>query len=599
MKTTLQNIAQFFSKIRIEYYWLVYALLFGSFLALFLPPFQVMDEHQHFQKAYGVSEGYVMCIRNPENKPGIYAPANVLNAPQILDVTEVPYNSSMQVSERNMEQRAMVKAGGGSAFIQHPFCETPSWSTFPQAIGVGIGRLFDLPLLTMVHLGRLTNLFIATILIFFAIRITPIGKRFFFFTAALPMFMQQISSLSLDAFHYSSLFLFTAWTLKLSRSEEPFSIKQLSLYTLFSIFAIHAKSGFIFMIFLIVLLPWKKFPSKKIYTAFMAGFAALQFVLFLIIRSALSVSDLANKGAINREEQVAYAISHPFDFLYAVAHSVGMYFDFYWKNMLGILGWTDASLLTLHYVLIIFALVVLVAMKSKEEVSIKERGVFFVTWIAVMLSIFGALYAISTPVGDNYVHLMQGKYFLPVFPLLLLAISQISIGKHVQKTLLIVFLIINGALVYHALDKRYYASFEVPTSSNEVIQDWVDIDAKGIVKTTFTATEDNLQGLAIYFKRGTLPEGIYRFALRDETCSRILSSKEINVAFVPEVGYMDVLFDTVLNSKGETYCWTIDPDQRVMASPLSVATIGKTQAGTGTTMREDKISYLFRTIYKK
>jgi len=599
MKTTLQKISLLFSKVRIEYIWLVYALIFGTFLALFLPPFQVMDEQQHFQKAYGVSEGYLACIRNPDKKPGIHAPTNILNAPQILDVTELPYNSTMQVSERNMEERAKIKVGGGSAFIQHPFCETPSWSTFPQAIGVGIARIFDLPMLTMVHLGRLTNLLVATLLIFFAIRITPIGKRFFFFTAALPMFMQQISSLSLDAFHYSSLFLFTAWTLKLSRSEEPFGVKQLSLYTLFSILALHAKTGFIFMILLVFLLPWKKFPSKKIYAAFTVGFAALQFFLFILIRSALSVSDLANKGAINREEQVAYAISHPFDFLAAVGRSINMYFDFYFKNMLGILGWTDASLITLHYVLLMFGILLLVAMKTGEKVSIKERGILFATWAAVILSIFGALYAISTPVGDNYVHLVQGKYFLPVFPLLLLAIAQISIGKNIQKALLILFLIVNGALVYHVLDKRYYASIEVATSQSEVVQDWVDIDAKGLVKTTFTASEDNLQGVSVYFKRANMPEGIYRFALRDQTCSRILASKEINVSLVPEEGYVDILFDTVLKSRNQTYCWTIDPDQRVMASPLSVATIGKTQAGTGTTMREDKISYLFRTIYKK
>lgn len=599
MKSVFQNIFKALSSVRLEYYWLVYAILFGTFLALFLPPFQVMDEHQHFQKAYGITEGYVFCIRNQDNKPGIYAPTNIANAPKVLDVSEVPYNSTMQVSERNMEIRSRIKAGGGSAFIQHPFCESPPWSTFPPALGIGIARMFDLPILAMVHLGRIINLLVAVVLIFFAIRITPVGKRFFFITAALPMFMQQISSLSLDAFHYSSLFLFTAWTLKLSRSEEPFDWKKLALYTLFSIFAIHAKLGFIFMIGLVLLLPWKKFPSKKMYAAFTAGFAALHFLLFVLIRNLLSVSDLANQGAINREEQIAYAISHPFDFLYAVAHSIGMYFDFYWKNMLGILGWTDASLLTLHYVLIIFVLATVITMKSEDKVTIKDRGVLSITWILVMLSIFGALYAISTPVGDNYVHLVQGKYFLPVFPLLLLAISQIPIKKWIQKVFLVVFLITNVALVYHALDKRYYASVEVPTSSIETVQDWIDVDGKGKVSAVFTATEDNLQGVSIYFKRGEMPQGIYRFALRDSTCSRILTSKEIAVSFVPEEGYMDLLFDTQLHSKGQTYCWTVDPDLRVVASPLSIATVGKAPTSSGTVLSTEKAIFLFKGIYKR
>ncbi len=583
----------------LEYIWLVYGLLFGMFLVFFLPPLQVMDEHQHFQKAYGITEGYVMCTRSPQNKPGIYAPSNILNASQVLGVGDVPYNSTIQVSERNMETRGKIKVGNDEVFIQHPFCETPAWSSIPAAIGVGVARVFDMPVLTLIHWGRLSNLFVAVTLIFFAIKIAPVGKRFFFITAALPMFMQQISSLSLDAFHYSSLFLFVAWILRLAYQEKSLGIKQIVWFSLFSILALHAKFGFVFAGILIFLLPWKAFATKKQYGLSTGLFLGVHFLLFVGLRTLLSVSDLANQGAINREEQVLYALTHPFDFIYAVINSVGMYFDFYWKNMLGILGWTDASMLTLHFVLLIFVLAVVLTVKSDEHVSLKNRGVLFITWGATMLAIFGALYAISTPVGDNYVHLVQGKYFLPVFPLLLLAISNIRISPAVQKVLLSLFLIINVAFVYVALDKRYYASYDLPADTFQTVQKWIEVDGKGIVKSSFTSNSDNLQGVSIYMKRGTIPQGIYRFALRDASCSRILVSKEIRTAFIPEEGYVDILFDLQRNSNGKEYCWTIDPDQRVVEQPLSLAISGSIASGTGTTLSGASNQFVLRTIHKK
>lgn len=585
--------------------WLIVAGIFGMCMVFVLPPLQVMDEPLHFARSVALSEGKLFCFWNEENLPGMLVPSEVRDAADRFDVNNVPYKPNLAVSEVAIAQQMQTKPGASTAFVQHPFCETPFWSSIPQAVGIDIAKLMGGSLLDWLYAGRLANLFASLVLIALAIRITPIGKPFFAVTASLPMFLQQISSLSLDGMHYALLFVFTALMLRLALSNKKLSIKMLVGLVLLSLVAIHAKTGFVFFALLIFLLDRKHFSSKKFQYLFSGLFVAMHLVVFMVIRVGLSVSAMANKGAINREEQVSYVLNHPWDFVMAVLRATENNFDFYWKNMLGVLGWIDTPLMNLQYLLLLVVLIILLTRRTKDHLTARHRWVLFGTWGLVMLSIFGALYAISTPVGGPEVLLVQGKYFLPVLPLLLLALHNMRFSRRWALPLFVVAMVVSGALMIHTIADRYLTSQVVDVVPLTQTASPFPLTSKSMFDQRLVTTALHLRGLNIYVQRPEQPsESKYRLTIRDENCTRILTQKEVRLDTMPERGYLTVLFEPLDVPVGATVCWNIDPDQRSVVQPLSIFTdkpIGRSGSGTTLSSAPKKLSgrVVYQALYKQ
>lgn len=603
MRRHLQTLGSFLLQWHVL--WLIVAGIFGTSMVFILPPLQVMDEPLHFSRSVALSQGNFFCFRNVENIPGMMVPPEVRDAAELFDVVNVPYRPNIAVSQSAVTQQMQTKPGDPTAFVQHPFCETPFWSSIPQAIGIDVAKIFGGSLLDWLYAGRIANLIASLILIGLAIRLTPVGKPFFAVTASLPMFLQQISSLSLDGMHYSLLFLFTALTLRLAYSDKKLTTRLLVGFVLLSIAAIHAKTGFVFFALLIFLLQPKHFKNKKIYGLFTGVFVLLHFVLFAIIRVALSVSDLANKGAINREDQMAFVLSHPLDFVASMLRAIESNFDFYWKNMLGILGWIDTPLMHLHYLLLLGVLLVLVARRTEDHLKVQHRVVLLTTWVLVMVSIFAALYAISTPVGAPEVMLVQGKYFLPVLPLLLLAFHNVRLPKKWLMLAVMVVLLCSGALMLRTVNMRFNESMVVDAVPLKETATPVALTSKSLLQQHLITTAPNLRGMSIYVQRPSEPtESVYRLTLRDSKCSRILTQKQLPLTVAPDRGYLTVFFDPLDVPVGTDICWEIDPDQRSVVQPLSVF-VGKElpKTATGTTLastgRKIKGEVIFKALYKK
>ena len=80
----------------------------------------------------------------------------------------------------------------------------------PQVFGLLLGKLFSSSPVILMYFGRLMNLILSLLIIFLAIRITPIGKWTFFLLALMPKTLYMMASLSYDALVISTSFLLIA-----------------------------------------------------------------------------------------------------------------------------------------------------------------------------------------------------------------------------------------------------------------------------------------------------------------------------------------------------------------------------------------------------
>ena len=86
----------------------------------------------------------------------------------------------------------------------------------PQIFGTIIARLLHFGWIPLIMMGRLFNLIFFIILIYWAIKIIPIGKMVIFSIALLPMSMELASSFSYDSVIISLCVFFTAYVFYLA-----------------------------------------------------------------------------------------------------------------------------------------------------------------------------------------------------------------------------------------------------------------------------------------------------------------------------------------------------------------------------------------------
>ncbi|MDR2544838.1 MAG: DUF2142 domain-containing protein, partial [Methanobrevibacter sp.] len=172
-------------KMKIEVIFLVFALIFGSMFAVINPPFISLDEGAHFVKAFDVSQGHII----PSNGPTIDIPKSIFSIPGIrglnnnlvysisdskkfdyIPYLKIPFNikDTIEIGQRNT-----------NVYMPLPYLAT--------ALVIKIGEFFNISPLVLLYFGRLINLLFYIVVVYFAIKIVPIGKYIFLLLALMPM----------------------------------------------------------------------------------------------------------------------------------------------------------------------------------------------------------------------------------------------------------------------------------------------------------------------------------------------------------------------------------------------------------------------------
>lgn len=453
-----------------ELIFVILGLIYGLAFLFVIPPFQGFDENTHFFKVAGLSEGQWM----PEkigDKVGIYVPEGTWKLVNIfwpntnvyfkekLEVSDI--TSKLSISQDNKEKH-FADLSGIAVAVYSPIPYIPS------VFAIMIGKFFDLPPLILMYLARFSNLLVWLLLVYLAIRITPVYKWVFLILALVPMNIFEAASVAIDGLTIGLSFLMIAYILKLALGNNNFKKTDFFILAILGLLIALVKSIYILLFFLFLLIPSDKFKNHKMKYGFF-------FILFiLIVLTSVGWIWLTNGLYIpvfstwSVTGQIHFITGHFLYYLTILLKTVVNYGIYYLIMFVGDLGISGVSV-PFIMVVIYFLMLIFVALVDKNEfkISLKQKLICMIIFIATCTAIFTFEYITWNPVGYNIILGVQGRYFIPIAPLLLVLYNKrknISIFNrklplkmnNYYKMIVIEILVILLSLTLFMLIHRYF-----------------------------------------------------------------------------------------------------------------------------------------------
>ena len=439
----------FAGRIKEEHVFLALALLFGVLWVFLIPPFQLPDEEAHFIRAWSLSDGrlFVNTVKDPDGKltAGGYVPVGVAELPDDLGARIIRRNPYRKYDFNLFREFVGRLIKTNPDYSQKVFAKTSAemYSPIPylpQAVGIIAGRALGASPIVCFYYARILVMLVYAFLVFLAVKITPVGKNLFMIVGLLPMSVALSVSVGADAITNGSVFLFTAYMLRLSLTDTGLPLTKGKIASVFGLLAVVAllKQPYLVLALLVLAVPAGRFRKNGARYLFVAS--ALFFTL--AVSAAWNIHAIAitttyghNSGPLligNPLGQVGFIVTHPIDYLAALYNGL-----FHYKlqgegrgllrQFLGLLGWLDLVFPAFfYYFLGFFLLAQVLVSQGLPHILSRGRAVMLLTALAAMVGTATAIYLVNA-VGSDTIVGLQGRYFTPIAPLALVAVSHMGI----------------------------------------------------------------------------------------------------------------------------------------------------------------------------
>ncbi len=395
--------------------------------AIITPPFQAPDENQHYMKSLLLADGRIMTEqRGPEI--GAELPRSALDLHGIDFPTDI--TGQARRFDRTMVERAWDADAGrpGTAFADFPNVANYAPTLYaPAAAGLMIGDALGLPRIGSFYAGRLVNAASGLILLAMAFGLMPFGRAALMATALLPTFCSQTGSLSPDAVINGMAFVGLALSLRLAAmGSNP--ARGAGLIVTAPLLAL-AKGVYLPLMAAGLQWPQHRRDARPWLLIGAMAVGAAAFILWM----KMSGGSQALYHIVSRKTgedvmtaplaaQLGVILGDPVGYVRALGSSIAERSPVYLLQIVGRFGWNAILLPLLAYVLAAVMLAAAVASGSGVRVSVGQRLWWLVVAIGTGMLIETAMYLTGTPLGADYVQGTQGRYFLPLLPLALLAL---------------------------------------------------------------------------------------------------------------------------------------------------------------------------------
>ncbi len=488
-------------KLKPELFFVAFASFFGLIVLVLTPPFQIPDEINHFYRAYQISEGQFIAVKK-DNRIGGNIPKSVVKITEPF--LQLCWNMNSKTNfETIVQQFKTPLEADKKVFVDFPNTGMYSpISYFPQSVSIFVLRKFNFPPLYIFYGARIFTLLFWLFSIFYAIKIIPFYKWFFALTALLPMSLFINMSLSADVVTNLLSFLLIAYVLKLAYFEQHITTKNFIVTLAIAILLASAKLVYIPTILLFLLIPIGKFYNlKKYYTQLIVLFI-ISFVTALFWSHSMNnlylpynnYNEQFRDGATlikcaNMHEQMDYIMKHGLYIWNVFVNSIQHSFDMYYQGYIGTFGWLDTKLPMWFINLSYMILVIVAAMDINKyvKVNLYHKLIIFLSVLITISLILLSQHLTWDCVGGDIIVTIQGRYFIPVFPLLfILFYTKKFYYPPIIVLTVIFFSLISLSFTAYTLYTRYYVT---PTFKSITI----NCNAENITRENFFAT--NIQSV--------------------------------------------------------------------------------------------------------
>lgn len=414
----------FVKKCSLEYVYLTLGITFGFVYILCFPPYTAPDEGTHISTTYAFASEFLgEEAISPESEAVIFRR------------TDADVDAGQQVTSQKF-QNLYQAIKHPSNYLERNFergykLDVPFTCYLPQIIGVVIGMLLKLSGFWTMYLGKLFAMLFFSACIFFSIKLIPWGKMVIMSIALLPMTMELATSYSYDCLLNGLCILFISYALFLICKKNKVTWKDLVFLGVIICVISPCKMFYFLIAGMLFLIPKEKYTSKKAYWLVNTGMLVLGLAVLVIIRFQFFIDHMGEEvqSAID-SANVTYSIS---SILSDIPHSINVFFntiignsEFYFDSLWGSkLGWFQVAIPS--HVITCFVLVIFVAgvCSTREEnriyiPDIRFRLINLGLSLLMFLGILAALWIGWTPVTYQTIQGVQGRYFIPFFPMVVL-----------------------------------------------------------------------------------------------------------------------------------------------------------------------------------
>lgn len=403
------------------------AVFFGAFFIVLTPPFGVGDETTHVERTYEVASGAFL--------GGEGLPAGLQ---QFLGDAFARVKSGEPVSGADFERWAAIplKAGEIEPYpdplraimrLQYP----GNYVHLAPAMSAGLA-LGAAPL-ALLYLLRAVALFAGVFLVRQAIAIAPATFRpAMVFVALLPTTLVFFSGVNNESVLIGLGFLWFAYVASLAaRPDERMTRAEIAGLIALGFILGQFKSGYFLLPALALILPAGKFSSASqrllLLILTIAPGAAISFLWMATAKTAM-LGDVAYStmpgNRVAPDEQIAFILADPLRFAMIVFRTFFLSPEGgeAARGLGGVAGWTNIGLPAPIYALLLVAGLALWASGEKPPAAMAaplallvQAGLFG----AVTLLVLTMMYVGWTGVGARVIDGFQGRYWLPLLPLVL------------------------------------------------------------------------------------------------------------------------------------------------------------------------------------
>lgn len=422
------------------------ALAMGMFVSLIIGIHGVPDEPWHIDTAYNLSNKLMLIDTEEEYGYTLKRKCDVLFEDYLANGVEsnsylVQYGNIMKGSnDKELMRVGMVDT---TALV-------PKIVYLPAAIGIAIGRILGLPSEITYYLGGLVPLVVFVLLVQLAIIWMPRYRNVLAMIAILPITMQQAASMSYDMLIDAIAFMYVALAVKML---EDTVIKKWEVVLAIILTAFLAMvKGCVYLplalLMVVVIYRNRKLVAsalgkyKKVLPFICAGvcIVAVLGIVLAGIKFAPTIRNIMGAEVDTSTYTVGTFIKNPMLLIKLFGATFFRNTDTYLQGMLGgRLGWHDIKVNWMWVIINLFGLIML----ANDSETGLFNGVFekicanaaiYISMTGVLLSMLFAF----TAADANNIQGVQGRYFLPVLPVMLMLykVRGINVDTNGQKTII-------------------------------------------------------------------------------------------------------------------------------------------------------------------
>lgn len=437
------------------------ALIFGILLITIIPPFQSPDEDSHFKRAYVISKGHLY----PESRSGVVGfdipreMAIYINEKMtFIGNRDRKYNYSEQVLDDKLP-----KDYSEVVFQSFSTVDVTPIAYIVPATGIVFGKVTtkiigmeNISTSVMLHFARFFSLMMYVTLVCLAIKTTPILKKTFCLIGLLPMSIALAVAISYDSLVIALSMLSTAIIFKLifNKDVEKVSYKDLIVLGIIAFILLTVKTVYVTVLIPLIFVPKEKWGGKifSILKCFgiIVGIAGILYILNKIPSLNLQRNAVQNSSG----EQLQYIIHNPLTYLKTLLKTMWGNRNFYYTGLIGTFGLIDTfipSVYVVMYSFAAFAVVVSDFSLCQFKFKWKYKFIAVLASIATIGAIFTGMYILWTSmelgVGAEVITGVQGRYFIPIIPLLMVVLSNQLLKKNKKIKAIMEKILINSYLV--------------------------------------------------------------------------------------------------------------------------------------------------------